>query len=70
MDFCIEDFGTSFRVPDSRFATKLLAPLHRGPVLEFARDTGLALFSQWPSRFREIAHANEIFADVILNTVI
>ena len=66
LNFGIEDFGTGFQVPESRIATRLLQPLHRGPMLEFVRDAGLALSSPWPRRFREIAHANEILADAIM----
>jgi len=66
IDFCIERFGTAFEIPESRIAAKLLRPLQRGPILEFVRDAGLALFTQWPSRIREIARANETLVGVIM----
>lgn len=66
IDFHLEEFGTRFRMPDSRIATRLLGPLHRRPALELLRDTGLRLFSRWPSRIREIIRANEILVEVIL----
>jgi len=64
--FDLEEFGTGFRMPNSRIATKLLAPLHRGPALELVRDIGLRLFSRWSSRFPEIIRTNEILVDVIM----
>jgi hypothetical protein len=66
LDFRLEEFGTAFRMPESRLATRLLRPLHRGPGLEILREVGLRLFSRWPSRFPEIVHANEILVDVIM----
>ena len=66
IDFSIEEFGTGFQMPDSRIATWLLGPLHRGPALELLRDTGLRMFSRWSSRILEIIHANEILIEVIL----
>lgn len=66
IDFHLEEFGTGFRMPDSRIATRLLDPLHRGLALELLRDTGLRLFSRWPSRVPEIIRANEILVEVIM----
>lgn len=66
IDFHLEEFGTGFRVPDSRIATRLLGPLHRGPALELLRDVGLRLFSRWPNRVPEIIRTNEILVEVIL----
>jgi hypothetical protein len=66
IDFHLEKYGTRFWMPDSRIATKLLSPLHRGPALELLRDVGLRLFSRWPSRILEIIRTNEILVEVIL----
>ena len=66
IDFHLEEFGTGFRMPDSRIATTLLGPLHRGLALELLRDIGLRLFSPWPSRIPEIIRANEILVEVII----
>jgi hypothetical protein len=66
LDFSIEHFGTGFRAPESSIATRLLQPLHRGPVLEFMRDAGLAVLSSWPTRFQGIVRANEILVNLIL----
>jgi len=66
IDFHLEEFGTGFRIPDSRIAAGLLGPLHRGPALELLRDVGLRLFSPWPSRIPEIIRANETLVEVIL----
>ena len=66
VNFNLENFGTHFSMPDSIIATKLLDPLHRGPVLELLRDIGLRLISRWPDRVPEIMRANEIFIEVVL----
>ena len=66
VDFSLEEFGTAFRISDSKIATKLLNPLHRGPILEFMRDTALAMFTRWPSRIPAIIRTNEILVEVIL----
>ena len=64
--FGIEEFGTGFRMRNSRIASHLLGSLHRGRVFELLRDTGLHLFSRWPSRISEIIRANEILVEVIM----
>jgi len=66
VDFHLEDFGTGFRMPESRVATRLLRPLHRGPVLETVRDTALALFTSWPARRKEVVHANEVLVEAVM----
>lgn len=66
LHFSIENFGTAFRMPESYIATRLLRPLHRGPALEFVRDAGLAFFSSWPRKSRQIVRANEILVDTIM----
>lgn len=66
INFDLQEFGTSFSMPDSHIATTLLGPLHRGPGLELLRDIGLRLFSRWPDRVPEIMRANEIFVEVVL----
>jgi hypothetical protein len=65
--FDLEDFGTRFSMPESRIATWLLGPLHRGPVLELLRDTALGLITSWPDRLAEIARRNEAIIEVILD---
>jgi hypothetical protein len=67
IEFCLDDFGTRFSMPNSRIATKLLNPLHRGPVLELLRDAGLRLFTRWPNRVTEIMHTNNNLVRVILD---
>ena len=64
--FDLENFGTAFRMPDSRIAARLLAPLHHGPALELLRDTGLALLSRWPDRIPQIMRRNEILVELTL----
>ena len=63
--FCFQDFGTVFRMPNSRLARRLLGPLHRGTGLEFIRDASLHLLTRWPKEFRRIAHANEVLVGLI-----
>jgi len=67
IEFRLDNFGTGFSMPYSRIASKLLNPLHRGPSLELLRDTGLRLFTRWPSRITEIMHTNSKLVRVILD---
>ena len=41
--FDITDAGTDYRAGLGAYERRLLGPLHRGPVLEFARDAALSL---------------------------
>lgn len=66
LGFRLEDFGTGFRMPASRVAARLLRPLHRGPALELIREAALALFSSWPARFKDVARANEVLVQAIM----
>ena len=66
LEFSIKQFDTAFRMPESRIASRLLGPLHRGLALELLRDIGLRLFTRWPSRIPEIIRANEILINVIM----
>ena len=62
----VSDLGTAFRMPETRLGRRLLGPMHRGPLLESARDTGLRLLTPWPRRFREIANTNELVIQLCL----
>ena len=65
--YAFDDFGTRFRLPESRLGDWLLQPLHRGRVLEFIRDAGLACLTPWPKRFEEIKLANTTLTELIMS---
>jgi hypothetical protein len=67
VDFSLESFPTPFAVPESRIATRLLRPLHRGPALEAVRDAGLRLLTPWPRRSAEAVRANEAVVRAVLD---
>jgi hypothetical protein len=50
--------GTSIHAVDSRYAARLLAPLHRGPALEIVRDAALALSPAWRRHLTETRQRN------------
>jgi hypothetical protein len=66
LNFTLEDFGTQFSMPDSRLATRLLRPLHRGIFLELLRDAGLNLFTNWPEKLADIRRTNQTLIQIIL----
>jgi len=66
LPFRIEEFGTQFRMPESRLAARLLKPLHRGPALERVRDLALAMLTGWPKRFKRICGANKSLVERVL----
>jgi hypothetical protein len=45
--FDVAHAGTSVHAVDSRYARRLLRPLHRGPILETVRDVALAFSPSW-----------------------
>jgi len=67
VDFRLEAFPTRFAMPESRLATRLLRPLHRGPALEWVRDTSLRCLTAWPRHFAQVARANEVLVRAILD---
>ena len=58
IDFDVTQAGTSLHDIQSSYARRLLEPLHRGWVLELARDAGLALSPQWSRHLRETQRRN------------
>ena len=52
LDFDLSRGETHVRSVASRYAQRLLAPLHRGPALELARDLALALSPRWRAHRR------------------
>lgn len=57
-NFDITQAGTSIHEARSRYAQRLLAPLHRGSALEAARDLGLSLSGAWRKHLAITKHRN------------
>lgn len=63
--FDLADAGTDYKSVDSRYARRLLAPLHRGQFLEACRDTSLGLLPAWRRQLPEIHRRNGALAATI-----
>lgn len=59
------DARTDFGVSSSRYARRLLRPLHRGALLEFVRDAGLHLSATWKKEYDRIQARNGALVDSI-----
>jgi hypothetical protein len=57
--------GTDFHSEMSSYVRWLLRPLHRGPILEWARDSVLALSPTWRTRFPRIQELNRVLIESI-----
>jgi hypothetical protein len=57
-DFDITRAGTSIFEIESPYIRRLLAPLQRGPILEFVRDLCLAASPEWRAHLRETNRRN------------
>ncbi len=57
--------GTSIYDVGSRYARRLLAPLHRGRTLEAIRDAGLALSADWRRTLAETSRRNRALVEVL-----
>ena len=64
-DFDIADAGTDYQTVDSRYARRLLGPLHRGALLEGLRDCALGLSPSWRRRLPEIQKRNAALVSTI-----
>jgi hypothetical protein len=64
-DFRLERFGTRFQNVDSRYARRLLRPLHRGPLLETVRELGLRLSPAWRREFPQMLARNRALVEVL-----
>lgn len=64
--FEITNAGTDFNTGASTYARRLLAPLHRGPLLEKIRDIALNLSSAWRSNLPTIQDVNANLIQCIL----
>jgi hypothetical protein len=63
--FDITQAGTSIYEARSRYAQCLLAPLHRGPGLEFLRDLGLFFSPAWRAHLRESQRRSAALVEVL-----
>ncbi len=69
---CSFDFsnpGTDFHSEMSSYVQWLLRPLHRGKVLEWARDSALALSPTWRTRFPRIQELNSVLIESICDLI-
>ena len=57
--------GTGILDAPGAYAARLLAPLHRGPWLEFARDAALNLSPAWRRHLRESQQRNALLLSVL-----
>jgi Sulfotransferase family len=67
-DFDVRKAGTSLLDVPSRYAKKLLRPLHRGAPMEAARDLLLAASPAWRSWFPEWAARNAALVNAVAST--
>lgn len=65
-DFEITNAQTNILDIPSPYARRLLAPLHRGPLLELVRDAGLALSPAWHSYRRKVDRRNAALVESLL----
>lgn len=65
-DFDITRAGTSVFEVRSAYAKRLLSPLHRGPLLETARDAALSLSPVWRRHLNACDRRNEALVESIL----
>lgn len=66
-DFDISNAGTDIRSGASPYVRKLLRPLHRGPLVEFARDIFLGLSPVWRKQLPLIQALNVNLMDCVLS---
>jgi len=64
--FDLANVGTDYRSVKSRYAQRLLGPLHRGRFLESLRDTALSMCPTWRTQLSEIHRRNAALASTIL----
>lgn len=65
-DFSIGRAGTDIRTGASAYVRKLLNPLHRGPLLEAARDLALSLSPTWRRQLPRIQAVNAALVASVL----
>jgi hypothetical protein len=57
--------GTDYRGAESRYARRLLKPMHRGRPLEYIRDIGLSLSPAWRRQLAEAQRRNAALASTV-----
>jgi hypothetical protein len=65
--FDFSNAGTDFHSGMSGYVRRLLRPLHRGRVLEWARDSALAFSPTWRTRFPQVQKLNSVLIESIYN---
>ncbi len=65
IDFDITRAGTDIRSGASKYTARLLRPLHRGPLLEWARDAALAVSPTWRRGLPQIQRVNAALVETI-----
>jgi hypothetical protein len=65
--FDFSNLGTDFHSEMSSYVKWLLRPLHRGPILEWARDSALTFSPTWRARFPRIQELNSVLIESICN---
>jgi hypothetical protein len=65
LDFDLACAGTDYRAARSRYAQRLLRPMHRGRLLEAARDTALSVSPGWREQLPEIHRRNAALAATV-----
>jgi hypothetical protein len=65
-DFAITRAGTSIFELQSAYVNRLLAPLYRGPMLEWVRDIALGFSPEWQAHLRETQKRNLALAESLL----
>lgn len=63
--FDIDAAGTDYYTIDSRYARRLLGPLHRGNLLEIMRDAALTISPAWRKQLPEIHKRNASLVSTI-----
>ena len=68
IDFDITNSGTNFHAVNSPYCKRLLAPLHRGPLLERMRDLALWLSPLWRRHLDRVQRRNHLLMKSVLRT--
>ena len=63
--FDVAHAGTDYQEADSRYARRLLGPLHRGRFLECIRDIGLGVSPIWRKKLPDVHRRNAALISVV-----
>ena len=66
MEFDVTRAGTSIQDVHSAYVRRLLAPLHRGPLWEMARDLALNLSPAWQAHVSHVQHRNRVLIETLV----